>query len=286
MFSMKMTSFSNVRFSFTGTVKESYVNFLFYPLGIILGFVALGVLSNMVMPYFQTEETASTLIWNITSVVLVVVFVLSSIYAFAFIKKNNTEYIINNTCFGQGIFMVNLKVKKFFTIALKSIAIFIGSFVVISIIMSLVGGLEMFTTLSNLEETIEKGALPYGFVPIIALTYLSLILVSILVASYAMTRERKYIFKHMKLDMNMSFVSTLRARDFAWVMLSNFVMIVLSVGFAFPWAKVRMAKLLLSNTVIDIDIGFDRYFSNIDNKVSSLAEQIGDAFDIDIGIGI
>jgi hypothetical protein len=58
------------------------------------------------------------------------------------------------------------------------------------------------------------------------------------------------------------------------------------LGFAFPWAKVRMARLLLENTQVNIDTGFDDYISQKQTEQSSLGEQIGDAFDIDVGFGI
>ena len=52
-----------------------------------------------------------------------------------------------------------------------------------------------------------------------------------------------------------------------------------------PWAKVRMARLILENTQVDTSQGFSEYLTQKQKEQSSLGEQIGDAFDVDVGIG-
>jgi len=59
---------------------------------------------------------------------------------------------------------------------------------------------------------------------------------------------------------------------------------VITIGLAFPWAKVRMARLMLENTLVDTSVGFDEYITQKQNEESSLGDQIGDAFDVDVGV--
>ena len=47
-----------------------------------------------------------------------------------------------------------------------------------------------------------------------------------------------------------------------------------------------MASLMADNTHVDISGGLDEYVSQKLELENSLGEQIGDAFDVDVGIGI
>ncbi len=53
----------------------------------------------------------------------------------------------------------------------------------------------------------------------------------------------------------------------------------------YPWAKVRLARLMLENTQVSTDEGFDAYITQKVKEGSALGDQIGDAFDVDVGLG-
>jgi uncharacterized membrane protein YjgN (DUF898 family) len=125
-----------------------------------------------------------------------------------------------------------------------------------------------------------------SFPLIIGLAYLGMILASFLIFAYSHTRQRSYIFAQSRLDKTVTFASTLTLKSLAWVMASNLLVVIISLGLALPWAKVRMARLMLENTQVDTDSGFDEYITQQQNEQSPLGEQIGDAFDVDVGIGI
>ena len=69
-------------------------------------------------------------------------------------------------------------------------------------------------------------------------------------------------------------------------MASNLSATILSLGLAIPWAKVRVARLVLENTQIDAEGGFDNYMTQKQEQQSAIGEQIGDAFDVDFDVGI
>ncbi len=68
-------------------------------------------------------------------------------------------------------------------------------------------------------------------------------------------------------------------------MITNFLLVIVTLGLGVPWAKVRMARLFLENTHVDTSIGIDSYLTQRQEEQSSLGEQIGDAFDVDVGVG-
>ena len=108
----------------------------------------------------------------------------------------------------------------------------------------------------------------------------------ILSSPYIITQKRAYIYSNTILDDKITFKSTLRARDLTWVSFSNILLIFLTLGLAFPWAKVRITRLMLENTLIDTKIGFNEYISQKQEEISALADQVTDVFNVDIELAI
>lgn len=288
MFSMRMTSYSNVRFGFEGTLGQSYINFFVYPILFLVALYAIPIGATVGIPLLLKDTVPS---W--TSMVIPLVFIASFLFAFymyALMKKKNTSYILNNTRYGQGEFITELKTRKFMGILLKTI----GVSMLIMGVMSLLIGLIVNATvgmeaLMELKDSVEDPVVIQEkigeLMPIFVPAYLGFILAVMGVMAYALTRQRTYVYENTTLDGKIGFMSTLRALPLAWVMISNVLLVLLTIGLAFPWAKVRMAKLMAKNTQVDIVPGFDAYITQQENKASSLGDQIGDAFDVDVGIG-
>ncbi len=282
MFNMRMTSFSNVRFDFAGQLRDSYMNFFVYPVLLMIGYVVLAIGVEVLMPILGM---------GLTSVISFVVFLTFIVFAVSFIKKKNTEYIINLSRYGQGIFQTNVKTKEFMTIMLKTVGIAILTmFATALVIGALVYATVGLETLVSLKEAANDPQMMQAkmaaIMPIVGLAYLGMILASMFIMAYSMTRQRTYVYQNTILDDEITFGSTLKAKQFAWIMITNFLAVIATVGLAMPWAKVRVAKVMLENTQVYADAGFDQYMTQKQNESSSLGEQIGDAFDVDVGLGL
>ncbi len=284
-FRMRMTSYSNVRFGFEGKLGQSYINFFVYPLILLLAIYGVPLLGFLL----GSKANSTSWITGILPLLTMVGFVFA-FYMYALIKKKNTTYMINGSRYGQGEFFTDVQTRKFALIALKTI----GMGIFIMGVMALVIGVMVSATvgMESLMELKEAAKDPVvmqekmgEIMPIIGLAYLGLILGSMAIIAYATTRQRSYVYDNTTLDDKITFASTLQARPYAWVMISNFVLVILTLGLAFPWAKVRMARLMLENTLVDTEAGFYEYLTQRQNEESSLGEQIGDAFDVDVGLG-
>lgn len=284
IFNMRMTSFSNVHFEFTGKLKRAYINFFAYPLALYIGLIFL---------YFLLIFGSSKggIIGGVLGIVLFGALVALMLYGMAFIKKKNTEYYINNINYGQGGFQTELNLKKLVSIALQTAGIALLAFVITLFIVGLATyltiGIESVAGLSNVGQ--GPAALKQkisAIMPMIAAIYGGMIFAMIFVTAYSFTRHRTYIYSNTILDEHISFKSTLRALPFAWVLISNLLMILFTLGLATPWAKVRTARIMSENTLVKANNGFDDYMSKKHTQASSLGEQIGDAFDVDVGAGI
>ena len=69
-----------------------------------------------------------------------------------------------------------------------------------------------------------------------------------------------------------------------WIYLSNLVAILCSAGLLIPWAQMRAMRYQLNHTWVEVDGSLDEVMAGQEEEVSSLSEEIGDVFDVDIGL--
>lgn len=65
---------------------------------------------------------------------------------------------------------------------------------------------------------------------------------------------------------------------------TNIVAIVLSLGLLIPWAQMRITRYQLNHTWLDLAAPIDSVVAEQGRDVSSIGEEIGDVFDVDIGL--
>jgi len=199
--------------------------------------------------------------------------------------------MINGSRYGQGEFITTVETKKFAIILVKviglSILTFVGIFALIGAILFFTVGMEGLTAMKDMHG--DPGAMQEvmggGMIGVIGLIYLLFIIGMMLIMAYSMTRQRTYTYENTTLDEKITFKSTLKAKPLAFVMVTNLFAIIFTLGLALPWAKVRIARLMLENTQVSTDEGFDAYITQKVKEGSALGDQIGDAFDVDVGLG-
>jgi len=287
-FSMRMTSFSNVRFSFTGGLGQSYINFLLIPILFMVSIYIVPIVAAVFIPSLMVETKVASWVAVIVPIVIIASLVLA-FYLYAYMKKRNSSYVINGSQYGQGSFHTNLETKKFLAISFKTLLL---SILVIGLTFLLIGGIMYMTigfeAIMEFKDNMKDPKAMHDMskiLPIIISVYGGLIISSILIMGYSVTRQRTYILENTTLDEKIKFASTLKAKSLIWVMITNLFAIIFTLGLAFPWVKVRMTRLIAENTLVDTEDGFDAYMTQKQKEESSLGEQIGDAFDVDVGLG-
>jgi uncharacterized membrane protein YjgN (DUF898 family) len=68
------------------------------------------------------------------------------------------------------------------------------------------------------------------------------------------------------------------------VYLTNAIAIALSLGLLVPWARMRILRYQLNHTWLDVSETLDDVIAGQGSDVSSVGEEIGDLFDVDIGL--
>ena len=65
---------------------------------------------------------------------------------------------------------------------------------------------------------------------------------------------------------------------------TNFIAIALTLGLAIPWATIRLQRYQFENLSMDVRGDIDSIVATQSDEVSAMGEEIGEAFDIDIGL--
>jgi uncharacterized membrane protein YjgN (DUF898 family) len=288
MFTMRMSSFSNVRFSFVGNLKGAYINFMLLPGALFLCFYGA---PTLVVVLLITLPDSMGMELGVLILAYAITFIALALYLVALIKNKNTSYVVNGYRFGQGQFNTTLETHKFAKILIKTIGIgflmLIAIVIFTVIIIALAGGLSgLWSLVSGDSEAIKMLFAGRNINSGLGLSYIAVLVSSFIVVAYFQTQVRQYVFDNTLLNGNVSFSSSLTTRALAWLMMSNLLLLVMTLGLATPWAKVRRAQLILKNTLVDVDSGFDGFITQQQEQQSALGEQIGDAFDVDIAIGV
>ena len=288
-FNMRMTSFSNVHFGFEAGLGQAYINYLLIPIAMVI--VLYGIPIAMGFIAASSGDSMSTAVVLVLAI-LGILFFPALMIVFAYMKKRNTHYALNGRRYGQGVFSTKVQTNVFAKILFKALGLAIllgvGLFVILGIVAMLTGaGDQLMQVAGKMDDPEAVGEMFSGTIVLtLGLTYLGFIIISLVIFSYTYSRQRKYIFENTELDSKIAFSSTLDAAPLAWVWITNFLATIFTLGLALPWAKVRLARLILENSHVDTDVGFDEYVTQQQDRQSSLGEQIGDAFDVDLGIGI
>jgi uncharacterized membrane protein YjgN (DUF898 family) len=92
---------------------------------------------------------------------------------------------------------------------------------------------------------------------------------------YASTRVRDLRFR-----------SELRARPLAWIYLTSAVVVILTLGLATPWARVRLARFRAGALCLTAPTGLDAFAQASEPAAGfgELASETADLFDFDLGL--
>jgi len=98
---------------------------------------------------------------------------------------------------------------------------------------------------------------------------------------------RNTIFNNAILDDKHEFVSTFGTPKYAFIIITNVLAVIFSMGLAMPWARVRIARYVADNTKVIAKGDLGGYTSAVIETHGVTAAEYADieGFDIDLGIG-
>lgn len=273
-FNARMSSYRNVRFGFTGKVYQYYKYLLFIPAAF---FIAIGaVVAALVYAGVMPGEMALPLLP--LGVLLIYV-------AWPWLHCRLSGYSIDSSRYGTARFDTDLKASRFYGIYLSGIAL--------SILLMLTFAIVGFgiIRLINADTPIDPDSLdtllnsPVALMSL-ALAYIGLIALGYFASAYIGAKLRNYRFNRTLLDRKFQLSSTVRTLPLWWIEVSNLLLIIVTLGIAYPWAAVRKARFFARHTSVISQFSADQFVADQEQASSALGEEIGDAFDMDIAAGI
>ena len=197
------------------------------------------------------EAYLSILVWPLLSILT-----LGILFPLAQVKFK--RFVVNNSRYGTENFAFAGTYADYGKLLLLLIAIYVVTIVLLALCLA-VGAAALGTSVAII--------LLYGGIFYIQAMYMNL--------TYRRTTLREH-----------SFESTYTGLGFAWILISNILLIVVTLGIFLPFAKVRFTKYLAENVTLKMKGSLDDFTAGEAEKVSALGQEVGTAFDFDLGIGI
>ncbi|KJY85748.1 membrane protein [Vibrio neptunius] len=276
-FDAAMTSYRNVHFSFDSSLKDAYVALMGRGLGALL---AVAIYVGVVMGVASVSPVGATVLGIASFVFMAVVY--------AWVVAGAHRYFSNGYRYGDWKFSAELETGFFFKTYLKAIGLGIVASIVLLVVMSLTvfSGFD-FTAFQSGDLSSFMGA--SQFVTFIV-AYIAIIILTIGLTAYTTTRLRNYIFDQLQAksaqesDNRYTFKSSLTARGYTWLVISNFLLQVVTLSIARPWVMVRTSRYVADNTVVFGDMSALKATDQDSTVKSAVSDEVAQAFDLGIGI--
>lgn len=247
-YQMQMTQLNGVRFNFRASPLQAWWVMLGLP---VLVAIAVALLSGLAFTAGSSVGSIDGMITSGVIGVLILLFgtaIIQGVYAAKWYGL-----LVNNLQYGTLRFSAKFSVKKCTVIYLLSMLLFVP-FIFVAMWM-------VVPTLFQVAQMSEFGASQEQQVAMLASVYTYMLMAyliyfvgALVCFSFAFVKLRNYLYSMMSIEGGIQFRSTATPGYFVWLVLSNIVLVSITLGLAWPWAKARVTRYLLENTYVDGDL--------------------------------
>lgn len=184
------------------------------------------------------------------------------------------KFYLSNTRYGKESFDVTARVGQFYKIYL---ALFAIGIVVIGIAVA--SAFTMF----GLPISRDMGAeqMQAAMIPMIMAVYGAFFFLTFLMLAFIKSKFANLIMNSMSVSDRFHFESDLSLGAVAWILFSNALAILFTLGLAYPWAKVRLAHYTADHTMLTSMESMDAFLGQHVDETNAIGEEMGEMFDID-----
>lgn len=270
MFNARMSSFSNVRFRFTGGYGRAFFVFILLPVLFYLGIAAVFVAA--VMLGFENGSNVLGFILSVIGVALLFV-------AFPIVDRMAKAFSIDNHKLGTADFSINTSVAPFIKAGAWAAAWAIAVLVI--------GGGLFSTSVMALIEVIGRPAdsqNPLEMLGFISLFYLFFFAAFLPAAFIYQAIVRNVVYNNTTLEGGHRFHSNVSAPKMLWIAVSNMVVVICTLFLMLPWAQVRLAKYLADHTYLVPGRSMDEFIGGQMDESGAVGDAFSDLEGIDVGL--
>ena len=205
-------------------------------------------------------------------ILLPLVAAFSGFLAAPWVFKRIQQYIYQNISFGGKPFQLPTSTAYYYKAALAVIGV------------GAVLALFFFAVSSavDLEYQLHSGALNVlAILPVIMVSYLvGLSLIG--AVFYSMLFN--HILQHLHIEETVAFEADLSAVSYTWLSLSNSLLLIVTLGLAYPITQIRKNALLAQATRVQIYPAVDQLVNTIQDDEGAFGEEAAGVFDVDLSL--
>jgi len=120
----------------------------------------------------------------------------------------------------------------------------------------------------------------------ILLFYIIFFALSLWGTAYLEANVKNYLLNNTKLDDVLQLNSNIKVGKLFGIYITNTLLVGVTFGFAYPWAIIRLKKYKIESTSATIKGDIAQYVNQQQKAQSALGEEMGDAFDAELDLGI
>lgn len=200
-------------------------------------------------------------------ILLPVLMMLTMGLLYPFFMHRMNRFVVNNSAYGKTFFFMKAGADEFYLVYIKGLLLLLGAGIAAALLFTVVAQVDVL-----------KGS---QFL-------ISLVMAAVYFVVYAFisTQIANLVYGTTSLGEGSTYrlSSDLDVMQMAWLYLSNTLGIILTLGLFIPWAKVRMAQYRASRLWLQAEADLDRFIAVEQESASSIGEEIGEVFDVQLGI--
>lgn len=274
------TSWRGLRFRFLGSIKQSY-----WYLAPIMLVSFLLTATPLVVVYFtgvdvnDVFDSSDTNYWWALGMLLATTFLLVLIgvpLAYFKIKKYQKDFYS----------YANLKTQfngtgwQFYKILIKTVGVSFLAGIALSIISGIIAIVFGFGLSAFSDNGFLKIITGFAITAAIVVNYL---LIGIIVNSYFTSRHFNFFWGKLTAN-GLKINANLQLKKLIFLNAKNYLLIILTLGLYYPFAKIASTKLQVESLNFESTINFDELISNsTTDQQGNFGEAMSDLFDFDFG---
>ena len=267
-FNARMSSYRNVRFGFSGSYFSALWVFVVLPLVVPIVFGLLGLVF-----YYAGEQEA--FVFDPVSNELFLsamglVFLLAYVLFIPYISKQANSYIANGMRFGSARMSADIHLSSLYRNLGVAILAVLGALMIIVAL-----GFGVYLISGEGADAVNFGMIQLG----IMVLYLSVPFAYLVYAAGV----RNIAFNATSIEGGHDLKSGVPRFGYAWVIISNFIVSVLTIGLMIPWAAIRTWRYLSNYTAVETSVGFDQFVADQEAQGNVAAAEYLDIDGIDFG---
>ncbi|PCH58906.1 MAG: hypothetical protein COC19_08125 [SAR86 cluster bacterium] len=277
-FRLGNTSLRNLRFGFKARVGDAYARFAPYQLiALIIMMVVYWSIINafgsldLTTPEIPEDMSAIAIMGGVYALALLIAGILYPVFICDVYRFN-----ANFAQFGRQTFSVNLSRWYFIQNFIISVVIIFVPIFVFMIFMMMFGDIESLFAIENFADNPSSIYLPI----LLGVYYIVFGLGWMFAYAYWQVKVFNCVLASLKIE-EVVFQADMKVFKLAFILMTNFFMVMLSLGLAYPWTAVRIMRYRLQ--CVEYKGDADQFEGRAEPSENAIGDEISSALDFEVG---